>query len=381
MINRVSDTLFAPDSRSLAEEVGRQHALLEAMRLGSVLDAVLVPVVVLNANREIVLANARAVQIFAPGFLGKRFGEALDCVHSGEGPGGCGATEFCSRCGGVSAILQGLSGASGVEECNLLRRGPGGLEAMDLLVRSAPFHQAQERFVIVSAMDVSHEKRRRILERLFFHDALNTAGAVKGLLDLLRKEVPETLRPGADFIHACLVQMTDDILAQREILAAESNELPLQPSPLISTDLLDWASMMGANLSAAKGKTIAVDPACGDIGFVGDVSLVKRILANMVKNALEASGPGDEVVLGCREQGPGVEFWVRNAGEMSQDVRLKVFSRGFSTKGGGRGLGTYGMKLLAERYMGGAVSFESSRDKGTTFTVWLPCMPAAVSGS
>ena len=45
----------------------------------------------------------------------------------------------------------------------------------------------------------------------------------------------------------------------------------------------------------------------------------------------------------------------------------------FSTKSStGRGLGTYSMKLLGERYLGGAVSFSSSAEHGTVFTFELP---------
>jgi signal transduction histidine kinase len=44
-----------------------------------------------------------------------------------------------------------------------------------------------------------------------------------------------------------------------------------------------------------------------------------------------------------------------------------VFQRSFSTKGTGRGLGTYSIKLLTERYLGGRVWFESAEGHGTTF--------------
>ena len=41
------------------------------------------------------------------------------------------------------------------------------------------------------------------------------------------------------------------------------------------------------------------------------------------------------------------------------DIQTETLS--FSTKGAGRGLGTYGMKLLTERYLNGSVSFVSSQ--------------------
>jgi signal transduction histidine kinase len=53
---------------------------------------------------------------------------------------------------------------------------------------------------------------------------------------------------------------------------------------------------------------------------------------------------------------------------MPENVRAHVFQRSFSTKGSGRGLGTYSVKLLTES-MGGRVWFDSTAGEGTTFHV------------
>ena len=65
-------------------------------------------------------------------------------------------------------------------------------------------------------------------------------------------------------------------------------------------------------------------------------------------------------------------FWVHNPGHMDPSVQHQVFRRFFSTKGPGRGLGTYSIKLLAEEYLGGRVSLDSSPERGTTFVLSLP---------
>jgi sensor histidine kinase regulating citrate/malate metabolism len=46
-----------------------------------------------------------------------------------------------------------------------------------------------------------------------------------------------------------------------------------------------------------------------------------------------------------------------------------LFRRSFSTKGRGRGIGTYSMKLLGEKYLKGRVWFTSSPNAGTTFFI------------
>ncbi len=63
---------------------------------------------------------------------------------------------------------------------------------------------------------------------------------------------------------------------------------------------------------------------------------------------------------------------MNNPGEMPRQVQLQVFQRSFTTKGRGRGLGTYSMRLLTERYLGGRVSFASSPTEGVTFRAVYP---------
>jgi sensor histidine kinase regulating citrate/malate metabolism len=94
----------------------------------------------------------------------------------------------------------------------------------------------------------------------------------------------------------------------------------------------------------------------------------------MVKNALEACEEGERVTMGCRTDGDGdaVAFWVHNPQYMPEAVRQQVFQRSYSTKGRGRGLGTFGMRLLTERYLQGRVGFTSTAASGTTFTARYP---------
>ena len=57
---------------------------------------------------------------------------------------------------------------------------------------------------------------------------------------------------------------------------------------------------------------------------------------------------------------------------MPKDVKLQIFQRSFSTKGIGRGIGTYSMKLITEQYLKGTISFVSNGAVGTTFTLRIP---------
>ena len=67
-----------------------------------------------------------------------------------------------------------------------------------------------------------------------------------------------------------------------------------------------------------------------------------------------------------------MRFEVHNQGFMPPEVQSHVFKISFSTKGKGRGLGTYSMRLLSERYLSGSVTFVSSPETGTTFIASFP---------
>ena len=63
---------------------------------------------------------------------------------------------------------------------------------------------------------------------------------------------------------------------------------------------------------------------------------------------------------------------MHNAAVMPPEVQRQVFARSFSTKGSGRGLGTYSIKLISEKYLRGRVAFDSDTLQGTRFTVCFP---------
>jgi signal transduction histidine kinase len=120
-------------------------------------------------------------------------------------------------------------------------------------------------------------------------------------------------------------------------------------------------------------KTLNFSPQYEDFVLLTDISLLERVLANMITNALEASEAGERVDVSIALETDKISFSVHNNQIIPDDVRLRVFQRNFSTKGGsGRGLGTFSMKLFGEKILGGKVSFTSRSGEGTVFTISLP---------
>lgn len=369
-------TFFAPAERAPQDIVLRQRAALEQSKTTRLVDAVPQIIMVLNAQRQLVYCNLALLQMLnldsMDTVIGKRPGEILSCIHAHRLPGGCGTSEFCTKCGAVQAIVSSLNGRRDIQECHLLRSLNGRIEALDLSVCATPFPLDGDLFTVFSVADVSHEKRRRALERTFFHDILNHAGGLRGLLGLLVEDAPEAMRADLNLAHTQFKYLVEEIISQKELMAAESNELTPHFIQLDGGDVIKVMASTYSSHETAAGKLIRVEPLEGDLSLHTDYNLLCRILGNMLKNALEATPPGEIVYISCKADGGAAAFSVRNPGVMPHDVQLQVFKRSFSTKGKDRGLGTFSMKLFAERYLGGKVAFTSQPETGTTFMLRLP---------
>lgn len=368
---------FAPAERAPVKTIRRQAAALaEEPLISELLNSVLDYVLILNRQRQITFASLNVQQLVPhvklADLLGQRPGEALGCTHSQESDGGCGTTAFCRECGAAKAILTSLAGKKDCQECRMIRVSNSEEEALDFLVTATPLTIKGETYSLVALMDISHEKRRRALERIFFHDVINSAGSLEGRILMLNRRVPDPLREQVGLLRAGLHDVLEEIVAQRDLVAAESNELPVDLHPLKSREVLEKVVHLYEKHPAGEGRTLRIDLNSVSQDMVTDPRLLRRILGNLTKNALEASQRGQVVTVGCADDANGVRFWVHNPTFMPPKVQLQVFNRSFSTKGSGRGLGTYSVRLLTERYLKGRVGFTTSEKSGTTFFVTVP---------
>ena len=364
--------------RAAPQEIERQTRLFANNKLlGFLPNAVPCILLAVNEHRQIVFANERLLDLLTPeqrkaGVLGRRPGEVLDCAHASEDKDGCGATESCSLCGAANAVLTGLDGSNDVEECRILRANG---EALDLRVWTTPVAMDGARFTIVAALDISHEKRRQALEHIFLHDVGNVASGLKWYVELLQKGNPDSSAEFHDAIGRLSRELLDEIDGQRTLVRAESGQLVLTPERLGTRQLLQEAVQLYRQHPVAHDRHLCLDPNAEDVAFVSDRTLLSRVLCNLIKNALEACRAGETVTVGAAARGESIEFQVHNPGVMPRAVQLQIFRRSFSTKGAGRGLGTYSIKLLTERYLRGRVSFTSTAAQGTTFMVRYPLTP------
>lgn len=363
------------EERAPDDVIQFEHGLVKNQEsLASIINANPSILLVLNKFRQIVYANEALLEFLDlknfDDVFGMRPGEALKCEHSTERPEGCGTTEFCKTCGALNAILTSQNDLTDIQECRIIQKETG--EALDLRVWTTPLSVDEEQFTIFALQDISNEKRRAMLERIFFHDILNTAGNIRNYAILLKSAPPEEVQEFVEDLRRLSEGLIDEIQSQREITRAENGELTVKPVLFKPAELVEEVVAMYHRHETASGKKIEIKINHPGLSIVSDPTLLRRILGNMVKNALEASQSGDIITVAFEPGDQNVYFRVHNPSVIPPLVQLQIFQRSFSTKGTGRGLGTYSIKLLGERYLGGRVTFHSSEESGTVFCLSLP---------
>ncbi|QTA81606.1 Histidine kinase superfamily protein [Desulfonema limicola] len=370
---KLMEKSLSPERKQLKEVFEQAQYFTNIQFFKNLIDSLYDIVMILNKNRQIVFANKTLFEKFEleeKNVYGSRPGETLGCIHAFKEHGGCGTSNYCRSCGAAKAIYSSLANKSDIQECRISRKGT--LSSLDIKVKTVPAFVHNEQFIIFIITDISHEKRRKAFERIFFHDIMNLAGGIRGLSQLLnlghedkRKEYEEHLIRNSDLL-------INEINAHKLLTQAENRELEVQTILINSGKIIDDAADIYKYHNAAYQKHIHKDENALHIDFYSDPVLLQRVLSNMIKNALEASKPGETITIGCDLMDQNIQFWVHNPGVMPEDVQLQIFQRSFSTKGKGRGLGTYSMMLLTEWYLKGNLSFISSEKKGTIFRASYP---------
>ncbi len=359
-------------------EVLEKGLSLNGIRLVKELFASLSSIIcILNRKNEIVFANDKLLEKYGisleEDILGLRFGDVVKCVNLSGEDSVCGSTEKCRYCGANYSFKEFWTkdGESVVNECRLIRTVEGHTEQHDLEITASPFN-FNGNYMVVSVVDITEKKRREMLERIFFHDIINMAGSLHGIVNLMvdypDREYDELLQIASSLSS----QIIEEIKAQQQLVKAEKGELEITSEQVSMQDFLTELRNKVRYCQEAYEREILIQDRSSDHSFVTDKVLLTRVVFNMAKNALEAIIRGEQILIEGFATEDTVRIEVHNKSYIEEDVRNQLFQRSYSTKGKNRGVGTYSMKLLGERYLKGKVGFNSSQKNGTTFYIEIP---------
>ncbi|EGB15435.1 multi-sensor signal transduction histidine kinase [Pseudodesulfovibrio mercurii] len=225
------------------------------------------------------------------------------------------------------------------------------------------------------------EKLKEDVERIVRHDLKSPLMGIIGLPRLMQEDENLTDRQKEMLVvvEEAGMQMMDLINQSLTLYKLESGTYEHQPRPV------DWLAII---MRAVRDTTMHREPACPveatmdgkpvdrDMHMViqGDNTLLYGMTANLLKNAVEASG-GRPVRVAVTGGDPCV-LEIRNSLPVPEEVRHCFFDK-YSTSGkhNGTGLGTYSARLAAEAH-GGNIAMDTSSE-GTVVRVTLPRGKAA----
>jgi len=103
-----------------------------------------------------------------------------------------------------------------------------------------------------------------------------------------------------------------------------------------------------------------------------DANQMRRVLANLIRNAVDAMPRGGTLRITSRESNDNLELIIADTGEgMTSETLERLWSPLYTTKAKGIGLGLPIAKRLVEAH-GGSITVETKPSEGSTFTVTLP---------
>lgn len=103
-----------------------------------------------------------------------------------------------------------------------------------------------------------------------------------------------------------------------------------------------------------------------------DVDKMTQAIVNVIRNSIQACAPGDRIDVTCTKQNARLRIDISDSGAGIPSEQLKkIFNLYYSTKEQGTGIGLSVVQQIISQH-GGDIDVQSTKGKGTTFTIYLP---------
>ena len=292
---------------------------------------------------------------------------------------------------GLQRLHDGFDIEEVVAEYNILRGCIHDLAgANGLTLQGKPFHilnrvldaaigLAVQTFAAERALEV----RQRREEYLAFvaHDLRTPLSAILLATSVLETALPaqsvsaeharmfKTLRRNVQNLSGLVDKVLEENISVPTDLVQKLERRAFDLWPLVETLVQDLHPV------AHTAGTRLINQVPDDLVVYADASLLRRVLQNLIANAIKYT-PRGEIVIGARERGEdgAIECWVSDNGAgIPEELLAKVFNKGETDPetAVGMGLGLAMVKTFTEAH-GGQVTVESKEGIGSTFRFSLP---------
>ncbi|GFM35317.1 hybrid sensor histidine kinase/response regulator [Desulfovibrio psychrotolerans] len=252
-------------------------------------------------------------------------------------------------------------------------------------VRSTEIQWNNQPARLISLRDITERKQveqmKEDVQRIAQHDLISPLNPIVNIPELLQKDnnLTREQKNMLRTISRAGVRMLHMIRLSLDLHKMETGRFEFSPEPV---DLLETfhdilADQSQNMLSRQVEVALHVDNrhACVDekLYVSAQPMLCYSLFSNLVLNSMEASQPGDTVLISLHSGNDGrVRTDIHNNGAVPHAVRARFFDK-YATAGKthGTGLGTYSARLIANT-LHGNIAMHTSETAGTTVTVHLP---------
>lgn len=214
---------------------------------------------------------------------------------------------------------------------------------------------------------------REDVERMSRHDLKTPLNSILGASRLLHDDArldPEQ-RELVGVVQNAGMRMLEMVNLSLGLFRMETGTYEFRPEAIDLRAVLARVLVDLHSYAEANSITLHVQGADRSPVYVrGEEPLCYSIVANLVKNAVEAASAWERVTIAVQPGNP-VVLTVHNPGEVPPEVASRFFQKYATSKSGGTGLGTYSARLMA-RAQQGDLQMRTSAREGTTLTLTLP---------
>ena len=234
--------------------------------------------------------------------------------------------------------------------------------------------------------EAANEAKTEFLQRMS-HDIRTPINGICGMINVAdhyadNMEKQTECRAKIKKTSHLLLELINEVLDMSKL---ESDEVVLEDIPFNLNSIFEEILGVIEHMAAEQNiRIIWEEKEVTHWNLIGSPVHVKRILMNILSNAVKYNKENGYVYISCREipskqtAMPTLEFVCRDTGiGMTEAFQKRIFEpfaqehAGSRTKFAGTGLGMPITKKLVEK-MGGTVSFESKEGIGTTFLIRIP---------
>ncbi|MFW5684009.1 MAG: two-component system sensor histidine kinase NtrB [Spirochaetota bacterium] len=222
------------------------------------------------------------------------------------------------------------------------------------------------------------EKVKVQVERMIRHDLRNPLNGIIAAAEILMvDELSDEQRELCMIIRESGRKLDSMLSSSMDLIKMEEGSYALQAQPLnliaVLQEVRRELEPLAGNARVQVQFRVDGDPLSwsSQLPMEGEKLYLADALANVVRNAIEASGDDDTVTVSVTT-GDRYRIDVHNTGVVPEEIRRVFFDR-YATSGkrNGTGLGTY-VAALITRVHRGSITFTTSEAEGTTVTIELP---------